>query len=177
MARAPGGETRLGDTLSRWVVGVSRRPGRVVAFFALATVASLAYAAGNLGIQTDQETLFNQELPFRQAETRYRAAFPKNFDNLFVVVDGATAEQAGQGARALATRLAGDDENFASVFLRGGGAFFEQHAFLYLDTDALESLADRLAEAQPYLAALARERSIRNLASLLARGVRAPGLC
>ena len=43
----------------------------------------------------------------------------------------------------------------------------------YLDTAELEDLADRLAEAQPYLAELSRDGSIRGLASILARGARA----
>jgi hopanoid biosynthesis associated RND transporter like protein HpnN len=62
---------------------------------------------------------------------------------------------------------------FREAYLPGGGDFFEEHAFLYLETAKLEDLADSLAESQPYLAELSRDGSLYGLTSMMARGVRA----
>ncbi len=166
-------EARLGGALAAWVDGVSRRPVATILAMLLATLAAGVYAAGNLGIKGDTEALFSPDLPFKRAERRYYEAFPTQLENMFIVVDGVTPERAGEAARALAERLSEERDDFRMVFLPGGGAFFERHAFLYLDTDELEELADRLAEAQPYLAELSRDGSLRGLASILARGARA----
>jgi hopanoid biosynthesis associated RND transporter like protein HpnN len=145
----------------------------VVLAFALATAASFYYSAGNLGIRGDTNSLFDPDLPFKQAERRYHEAFPTLYETMFVVVDAATPERAGEAASALAASLSQQPGFFHRAYLPGGGEFFEQHAFLYLDTDELEELADRLAEAQPYLAELSRDGTLRGLASMLARGARA----
>jgi len=166
-------EGRLGGLLAAWVARVAERPWTVLLAFGLLTAGSLVGAAATLGIEGSTEALFAQDLPFKRAEQRYYDAFPTQYENMFVVVDAVTPERAGQAAEALAERLRADTGNFHSVYLPGGGSFFEQNAFLYLDTDELEDLADRLAEAQPYLAELSRDGTLRGLASILARGGRA----
>jgi hopanoid biosynthesis associated RND transporter like protein HpnN len=139
----------------------------------LATAGILFYAGTHLGIEGATEALLDHDLPFRQAERRYQEAFPILYENIFVVVDALTPEGAGEAASALATRLQAQPRYFHRAYLPGGGAFFDQHAFLYLETEELEDLADRLAEVQPYLAELSRDGSLRGLASMMARGVRA----
>jgi hopanoid biosynthesis associated RND transporter like protein HpnN len=166
-------EARLGSALAAWVGGVARRPVATAVAVLLGTAAVGVYAAGHLGIKGDTDALFSKDLPFKRAERRYYEAFPTQLENMFIVVDAVTPERAGEAAEALAARLSEQREDFRMVYLPGGGAFFEQHAFLYLDTEELEDLADRLAEAQPYLAELSRDGSIRGLASILARGARA----
>ena len=44
-----------------------------------------------------------------------------------------------------AARLEAEPRHFHAVYLPGGGEFFESHAFLYLETEELQDLADRLA--------------------------------
>lgn len=166
-------EERVGSALAAWVGAVQRRPLRVLAAFALAAVASVVYSVEHLGIKGDTDALFATDVPFKVAERRYYEVFPDQYENLFVVVDGVTPERAGAAAEALARRLREKDRDFHQVFLPGGGEFFERNAFLYLDTQELEELADRLAEAQPYLAEISRDGSLQGLASLLARGARA----
>jgi len=166
-------EERVGRLLAAWVRRVQRNPWRVIAAFALAIIGSIVYAVENLGIRGDTDVLFASDIPFRLAEQRYYDAFPGQFENIFVVVDGATPERATAAAEALAHKLRANREDFHQVFLPGGGEFFERNAFLYLDTEDLEELADRLAEAQPYLAEVSRDGSLQGIASLLARGARA----
>ncbi len=166
-------ENRLGSWLSAWVAMVAGRPRTVIAAMLAAVLVSSLFAATHLEIEGSTDALFSPDLPFKRAERRYYDAFPTQFENMFIVVDAVSPEQAGRAAGALAERLRAHPESFNSVFLPGGGSFFERNAFLYLDTNELESLADDLAEAQPYLAELSRDGTLRGLASILARGARA----
>jgi hopanoid biosynthesis associated RND transporter like protein HpnN len=166
-------EERLGSALARLVAAVQRRPLWVISGYVIAAILSVVYAVEHLGIRGDTEALFRSDIPFRVAEARYHAAFPTQVENIFVVVDGLTPERASAAAEELAARLRQNERDFHNVFLPGGGEFFERNAFLYLDTDELQDLADRLAEAQPYLAELSRDGSLQGLASILARGARA----
>ena len=166
-------ETRVGSTLARCADFCRRRPVLVIALSLVAAAASLFYTARNLGVRGDSEYLLSQELPFKQQERRYQEAFPLLYENIFVVIDGVTPERAGEAAASLAERLQDRPDFFHSAYLPGGGDFFEQHAFLYLERDELEDLADRLAQVQPYLAELSRDGTLRGLAAMLGRGVRA----
>lgn len=163
----------LGRALAAWVDAVRRRPWTVIGTMLLATAAIGVYALGHLGIKGDTESLFSPDLPFKRSEKRYYESFPAQYETMFVVIDAVTPERAGEAAEELAARLRALPEEFRMVFLPGGGDFFERNAFLYIETAELEDLADRLAEAQPYLAELSRDGSLRGLASILARGARA----
>jgi hopanoid biosynthesis associated RND transporter like protein HpnN len=166
-------EDRIGQSLARWVSFVAQRPFSVILVTILVTAGVLFYAAGHLGIEGATEQLFAQDMPFKQAERRYHEAFPAQYENMFVVVDAVTPERAGEAAAALLTRMQGEPRFFREAYLPGGGEFFEEHAFLYLETAELEDLADRLAENQPYLAELSRDGSLNGLTSMMARGARA----
>lgn len=166
-------EDRIGRALAHWVSLVGRRPYSVIFLTILAAAGVLLYAVGHLGIQGATERLFSEDLPFKQAERRYHEAFPAQYENMFVVVDAVTPERAGEAAAALRARMQAEPRFFREVYLPGGGEFFEEHAFLYLETAELEDLADRLAENQPYLAELSRDGSLFGLTSMMARGVRA----
>jgi len=166
-------DRRLGALLAAWVAAVCRRPLLVALTVLLGAALSLGYAVGNLEIEGDADFLFSSDLPFKLNQQRYFRAFPAQRHTLFVVVDASTPERAGEAAQVLAARLRERPSAFRSVYLPGGGEFFERHAYLYLDTDELEDMADRLAEAQPYLAQLSRDGSLYGLASIVARGARA----
>jgi hopanoid biosynthesis associated RND transporter like protein HpnN len=166
-------EERIGDAVAKWVDAVRRRPVVVALAVVIGAVGALWYAAGNLEIEGASEQLFAQDLPFKLVEQRYRRDFPQLYENIFVVIDGVTPERASEAATAMVARMQAEPRFFQEVYLPGGGEFFEEHAFLYLETDALEDLADRLAENQPYLAQLSRDGSLHGLSSVLARGVRA----
>jgi hopanoid biosynthesis associated RND transporter like protein HpnN len=166
-------EQRLGGWVAAVVAAAVGRPFATVLLVLAAAGASLGYAVTNLGIHGDTESLFDEELTFKRLERRYYEAFPTLYETMFVVVDAATPERAGEAASAMASRLRRERGHFHRVYLPGGGDFFETHAFLYRSTAELQDLADRLAEVQPYLAELSRDRSIRGLASIMGRGARA----
>jgi hopanoid biosynthesis associated RND transporter like protein HpnN len=166
-------EQAIGRWLARWVGAVRTNAASVTVGMSLVTLATIYYVVGHLGIHGDTESLFSQDLPFKRIERRYQEAFPMLYENMFVVVDAPTPERAGEAAAALAARLEAEPRHFHRAYLPGGGEFFENHAFLYLETHELEDLADNLAIAQPYLAELSRDGTLRGLASMMARGGRA----
>ncbi|HZO07957.1 MAG TPA: MMPL family transporter, partial [Myxococcota bacterium] len=166
-------ESRLGDALARVTDFCRRHAHAVVLGALLLALVSLVYTGRNLAIRGDTESLLSADLPFKQSERRYREQFPLLYENMFVVVDAVTPERAGEAAAALSTAMQARPDLFHAAYLPGGGEFFEQHAFLYLEKDELEDLAQRLAQAQPYLAELSRDGTLRGLAAMLDRGVRA----
>ncbi|MGR8920122.1 MAG: MMPL family transporter, partial [Gammaproteobacteria bacterium] len=139
----------------------------------LATAAVGHYSAANVGINTDTEHMLSERLPWRQAYTRFKQAFPYFHDVVVVVVDGATPDLAQSSASALARALAQDPAHFEAVFHPADDEFLRRHQLLYLDEDALEDLADALAAAQALLGRLAASPDLPTLLDLLEDIVRA----
>ena len=166
-------ENVLGRALSGWVDAVLRRP-RSVALACLGAAALLAlHAAATLGLNTNENDLFSQQVPYQALRADWSRAFPTLVDPLVVVVDGSTADLAQEAAQQLADALAGEPDHFGRIHRPGGGAFFERHGLLYLDPPELEDLLTNLHGLQPFLAALAGDPSLRGLARMLERAAAA----
>jgi len=161
-------DAALGDLLASWVEGVRRRAGRVIGIGLLVTAASLVYAAGHLGVNADSDELFDESLRFRQLREELDRTFPQLDDEALVVIDAPTRIEAEEAARLLVARLDGEEERFASIYAPGLDPFFDRNGLLYLSTEELEELADHLAAAQPLLAELSRDQSLRGLFEVLA---------
>ncbi|MCR6632770.1 MAG: MMPL family transporter [Magnetospirillum sp.] len=159
---------------ARVVTWCWRHGGWVVAVVLLLLLPAGWLAATGLSLDSDETHMLSADLPFRQAEQRFDAAFPQYRELLLLVVDGDSAEQAEVSADALVARLAGD-QRFLSVERPATEAFFRDHALLFLPPRELEEVADRLIQAQPLLGGLAADPSARGLLavlSLMAEGVR-----
>ncbi len=144
-----------------------RRAWAVLAGVVALSAALLTFTVMTLSINTDTSDMLSRELPFRQTYEEYKAAFPYFYNSLVIVVDGENPDKAEDAALALEARLRQNPEIFKTVFYPAGHPFFRGNGLLYLDTDELEELEDRLVEAQPLLASLARDPSIRGLFDLL----------
>ena len=155
-------EERLGAMLARVAAVSERHATLTVAVSLLLAALSLGAAAQQLGVISNTDELFDAELPFVALRATIKEALPRRADNVLVVVDAPSGLLAGQAADALARRLDGD-ERFDSVFVPGGGPFFERNGFLYLSVDELAALADDLSGAQPFIAGLTRDPSLRGL--------------
>ena len=166
-------QSRLGKTVSLWIrLVIAFRWWVVPAVFA-STLASLYYAVNYLKIDTDLADMISSELPFRQTYELYKREFPDYVDTLVIVVEADTPELARQTAGRLFLQLKGMQGQFKSVFLPGGGEFFERQAFLYMDLPQLEDQADSLAAMQPFLGKLTRDMSLRGLLSMLGSALEA----
>lgn len=153
--------------LAAWVDGVRRAAVWVCAAGLALTVAAAWYFAANLAISTDTTDMLSAELDFRRDSRDLSAAFPQFSDNILVVIDGQTPDRADDAALALAERLRAEPKLFGDVYDPAGDPFFRRNGLLYMDPDDLADLADRLAEAQPFLGALWRDPSLRGLGRML----------
>ena len=163
-----------GGPYGRWVARVCRRP-LVVVVLCLAVAVGLAWlAAATLTINTSTDDMLSEKLPWRAQNEAVDAAFPELVDTLTVAVEAPDSLAAEAAAERLAAALAARPAVARSVFLPQGGGFFRRNGLLYLSIAELEALADRLAGAQPLLAALQADPSLRGLADLLEQAVDAP---
>src|SRR5712671_4810841 len=132
------------------------------------------YAAGHLGITTDTDEMFSASLPWRQRAEMSKKLFPRFQDLLVAVIDAKEPEQAEDTAAALAESLAADHEHFLTVRRPDASPFLKKEGLLFLETSQLESLVDRMIDAQPFLGELSKDPSARGLfeaLSLLGTGV------
>jgi hopanoid biosynthesis associated RND transporter like protein HpnN len=153
--------------LITWWVGLVQRHLYVVLSITLvATAAMLFYLKDNFRINTDLNNMISDKLPFRKVEKDFSAAFPQFSNTIVVVLDGDTPELAMSARGVLSERLK-KTGLYKTIYEPGSGKFFERNGLLYLSREELEGLADRLANAQPLLAFLSRDLSLRGLFSVL----------
>jgi len=153
--------------LVRWVDGVRRLALPVVVAALPATVLAAMYVANNMSINTDTSDMLSPELEFRKLSGELSEAFPQFSDNLLVVIDGETPDLSDAAALSLAARLRQNPKLFGDVFDPAGDEFFRKNGLLYMQTDELADLGDRLAEAQPFLGKLWRDPSLVGLFDML----------
>jgi hopanoid biosynthesis associated RND transporter like protein HpnN len=144
-------EARAGQALGWWADWVRRR-ARLVVALALPTFVWLGYYAfTSLGVNTDTGGMISDELPWRQAELAFQRGFPQLEDEIQVVVEGQTPDQVDAVRRALVTELAADTALFESVYVFGGGDYFERNALLFLDQEELVELRDNIGRFAPWI--------------------------
>ena len=144
------------------------RPALTLVLYLLLAFGAVLYTYENFAIDTDTSQLISSRLPWRQRELQLDAAFPQQADTLLVVVDGASPELAGSGAKKLAAALANDHEHIKTVREVGGGAFFEHNGLLFLSTSEVRHTTEQLIRSQPFLGTLAADPTLRGLAQALA---------
>jgi uncharacterized protein len=110
----------------------TRRASLVIVAAALLGAGSAVYVARHFAISTDVSKLLSPDLPWRQRELAYQAAFPQQTESIVAVVEGPTPELANAAAVALADQLSQQSTLFRSVSVAGGGDFFERNKLLYL---------------------------------------------
>ena len=151
-----------------WVVDTSRRTaGWVVTGAILSSALLFYYTATHLFLDTDTTKMLDRNLPYRQLSAEFDRAFPQLDDLIVVVVESDTAERAEDVADELAGRLREKPTLYQSIYQPGKGPYFDQNGLLYLDTEDIEKLDERLTEAEPFLGTLSRDPSLRGLFSVL----------
>lgn len=166
---------RFGAAVAALIGLVLKAPLAVVLVTLAATVALGVFTVKNVAINTDTTEMLSAELPFRRDFDAYRRAYPVFANNVVVVVEADDPDRAEDGADALYQRLQQDRSRFHHIFYPEGDRFFRQNGMLYVDLKELQALATRLSEAQPLLATLARDQSIRGLFEVLGLAVDALG--
>ena len=160
-----------GRVLSWWIDAVQRRAAWVaVAALVLALVLA-RYIAGYLSVDTNTEHMLSAQLPWRQAEIQMDRLFPHLDPGIVAVIDGDTPEQADSAQQRLVAALRGQPRLFPEVFAFETENYFRRNGLLLLDTNDLQTVADRLNQAQPFLGALDRDLSLHGLFTLLDQAV------
>jgi hopanoid biosynthesis associated RND transporter like protein HpnN len=147
----------------------------VVTIAVAATVVSGDYSVRHFSINTDIMRLISSDLPWRQRELTFNAAFPQTTGIILAVIDAPTSENASRAALALAAVLEKRESLFESVSALSETPFFARNAFLFLSTDELAATTGKLTQAAPLIGVLATDASLRGMAQTLAFGVAAAG--
>ncbi|MGH7895198.1 MAG: MMPL family transporter, partial [Candidatus Binatia bacterium] len=170
---AGGFEAAVDRVCGRWVAFVDRRPGAVLVAVGAVTIALGVYAALTMGVNADPRSLVDPTLPFQVRQREIQKSFHSLADGILLVVDADSPTAAGRAADALGAKLATRTDLYSEVDVPGGGPFFARNALLYLTTDQLEELTDRLSHVQPFLGEFARDQSLVGVADLLRQALEA----
>lgn len=138
---------------------------------ALLGLLAAVYVFQNFSIRTDLDSLISADLPFRAAEAQVAHEFLEQADDIAVVIDGDTPELAEQAAAKLADRMSRRDDLFKRVTRINGGPFFDHEGLLFLPVADVRRAAAALISAQPLLAPLAADPSLRGLLKSVDTGV------
>lgn len=161
----------MSDRFARALAGLAQaviaRARMVVILALLLAAVAIAYTLTNLTINTSTAEMISADVPFRQNAIRYTRAFPAFQDPIAAVIEGDVPERVEAAATRLAAVVRADDEHFRAVDYPAGDPFFARHGLLFLPEPELAALIDQLAQAQPLLAALAADPSLRGLAEFL----------
>jgi hopanoid biosynthesis associated RND transporter like protein HpnN len=161
----------LTAAVTRTVDFCTRYTWLVVVVAVLFTVVSANYVARHFAINTDVSKLISAELPWRQRELAYTAAFPHRDGTILIVIDARTPELADAARDKLVQRLSGQPALFTSVRQPGGGAFFQQNGLLFQSTEAVAKSTNQLTAATPLLRTLVGDPSFRGVMNGLAMGI------
>ena len=159
------------DAASAIVTASVRHPFTVVLLSLALTLAAGWYTVAHVAIDTDTGNMLDPELPHVKASNALDAAFPRLPGDVVVYTESAHAGEAEDAADALTARLRERSDIAHALSQPGGGEFFARNGLLYLDTDALWDLSDRLTTAEPLLGALASDPSLAGLLDALGLGL------
>ncbi len=152
----------------------SWRNAKLVALIFLALTIGLGgYAVKHLQLDTDQAHLISPNIPYRVAEGIYDKAFPQSTDSLVAVIDAPSSAEAEQAVEQLKDKLAPQTDVFRMVRRPPEETYFRAHGLLFLSTDELTELSDRLSQAQPMIGTLHQDPSLRGFLSVIQLGMQA----
>ena len=149
--------------LSTVVGWASGRPWLTILLALALTCVSGLYALDSVQINSDDSALISQSEPFRQHYQSFIDAFPQFDETTLIVITSDSIDLADEGVEKLTAALEQRDDLIETIYSPSADPFFENHALLYLDTSDLEDVIEGLAEAQPALAALSEDPSLRGL--------------
>lgn len=146
---------------------IIRLPWLVLILTIIACCATGYYVTGHLGVNSNTAEMLSPDLPFQKNQARINKAFPQDTATILLIIDGQTPEETSLAAGQLQTLLANQKDRFESVQNPTDNAFFRQQALLYLETPDLETLAQKLTDAQPFIGHLAQNYNLDGLLGII----------
>jgi hopanoid biosynthesis associated RND transporter like protein HpnN len=153
----------LGALVERITAFCVPRAALVVAVVLAATLLAAWFVAGHFRMTTETEALLSPKLEFRQHELKFDAAFPTAETPIVVVIDGKTPEATTLASRRLVADLQARSDLFTRVRDPRDETFFRQNGLLFLDLDKVKDDTAQMIKAQPFLAPIARDPSLRGV--------------
>lgn len=157
--------------LRSWTAFVEQAGIWIVLLTIALTAIAFNYTVNNLGMNTDTKDMLSPELNWRQLDLEYERHFPQFTDNILVVVEADTPDQALDAADLFYRQLLDETTLFKSVYYPNALSIFKESALLFLDVDELQDLADNLAEIQPFLSRLTDDQTLRGFFSMLSEAL------
>jgi hopanoid biosynthesis associated RND transporter like protein HpnN len=162
--------SRFLDALVAWVTLVCRNPRLTLAMIIGLTVVSGIYAWQNFRINSDLSGLIDQTSSWRVHFDDYESAFPDQLRTVAVVVYGDSFGAVESAAKTIEAAIRAQPE-FVAISAPQNLDFLRDRALLYLSIDDLDEMAERLADAQPVLTAIAEDPSLRGVLEVLGDAV------
>jgi hopanoid biosynthesis associated RND transporter like protein HpnN len=131
------------------------------------TVGSIYYASGHLGLVADTNQLFSPDLPWQKIQSDFDRAFPSTTMQTAILIEGKSANAVDNGTAELADALSKRPDLFKTVQRPDSGPFFDTNGILFLSLDELAFFSDEIAQAQPLLAPVNADPSLRGLFGIL----------
>ncbi len=149
---------------------ITRHPAIVLMLLAFATVLAGVYAATQFRVNADQTSLVAPDSAFQIRFGAFRDAFPAYRRTSLIVVEAASRPAAIAAAQDLSAALEQRTDVFQSVFAASALPFFQKNGILYLKTDEVADQLDAIAQAQPGIALVLRQKGLAGLLDLIEQG-------
>ena len=157
----------LGALIINIVQTSCRRPWITLFFALLIALVSGAYAARHFAINTNTDDLISSQLDWRQNQIAFNKAFPDLHQNIIVAIDAPTSELAQAAAEQLQGMLANRHDVIKSISRLDDLPFFRRNALLFLPYDDVQKNIGAAVNAQPLLATLSSDPSLRGLSNTI----------
>ena len=159
----------LKSAIVRTVDTCTRHPWSVIILALVLTVGSAFYAARHFEITTDVEQLISKDLPWRRRQAEFYQAFPQR--DIIAVVDAPVPELVARATDELSRSLMQRQEFIRGVRQPGSGEFFARNGLLFLSADDVNHAMTGMTRAEPLLATLVADPSLRGVTSVLESGL------
>ena len=153
--------------LATWISWISNRAGLIMAVTILLTIGAGYYAITAFSMNSDNSLLIRQDTDWKHVNQAFLNTFPQYDQNTFVVVSGNKPHQVSNVASQLANKIREKGSVFRAVYSPASSQFAQEHALLYLEPDTLNDTISKLADAQPFLTAVATDDSLRSVLELI----------
>ena len=155
------------NLLLRLMLAAARRPLVTLGVAGLFVAAALGYTVQAFDITTDTGELISSKVAWRQNETAVENAFSGTQDAITIVVDGETPELATAASNRLAAALSADRHHFQVVKQPDGSEFLAREGLMFASLAEVKETTQRLIDAEPLLAPLAADPSLRGVAKAI----------
>ncbi|MBO6702060.1 MAG: MMPL family transporter [Pseudomonadales bacterium] len=152
--------------LANWTAWVVKHARAVLTIVLLATMGAAWVAVTQFQMNSDTSRLIRQDTDWKRTHDTFLDTFPQYYRNTFVVVSGNQPNKVSQVARELASDIRAHTEVFKSVYSPASNDFVDANALLYLHPETLNDTVSKLADAQPFLTAIAKDNSLRSALQL-----------